>query len=274
MAQLTTKAINTQALETCCFVQAGTAIKARFFCTIVRVDKAVPTFKAISALTSIASVGVYTFSAISARCCHCTFVDVLDAKTTFKAQGTSANIVPEIGGRGTRRSVGAIVVDTRVHLGLACLPCERRLANAHEIVGQINARSMVFARPRFAVVDVLVAIPATVPWRAFASIRIEVPFALSTMLARVAFAHVDFVLAPSSFITVSAVANKFTEAVLTRTTVEARIRSTFIDIRLAPGAKISSRTLAFKAIDYINAFGPMFTRIAHAFVDLVLTKST
>lgn len=185
LAQFSAKTINAQAFEPVGFVQTGASVQARFVHAIVSVDQAVSTFEAFLAFACVTSWSIDTFSAVAAGSCDSTFVDVFIAKSASKSKRTSANVVPEVGGRGTSCSIGAVVSTARVHLDLASFASVRGFADANEIIDVINASTIIFAWPQEAIVDVDFTIFAFEARLAFASVRIEMSPTTSAMLTGV-----------------------------------------------------------------------------------------
>lgn len=100
LAQVSTKAIHTQASEVPDAIKTGTAVEARRRDTVISIDEAIATFEAFAAFALVAAISVDTGASIPARISSSTLIDVLVTESAGEAQGTGAEVIVVVGSRG------------------------------------------------------------------------------------------------------------------------------------------------------------------------------
>ena len=160
---------------------------------------------------------------------------------------------------------------TGVHFTFAGFAGVRRLADAHEVIDQVDAGTPVFAGAQLAVVDVDLAVLAFEAFGALARVRVEMGSAFSAVLARVGLAEVALLFTSAAFKSGLAFADEFVEPVFAGAAVQTRARCTLIDVGSTSRAVVTSGTVALESGDDVDAAAAVDTGRGQTFVNFGFT---
>ncbi len=104
LTKLTAETVDAKTLEIADPVKTGAAVEAGGRGAVVGVDEAVATFVAFAAATLVAAVSVDASRSVSARIIFA-LVNVLVAVAAGETEGTRAEVVAVVGGRGAGGAV-------------------------------------------------------------------------------------------------------------------------------------------------------------------------